>query len=415
MTMVEHVGAGPVGTADPARAGTAEAELARYREAMHAIAQVCVAAAAGDLEQRLEPLDRGAGDDPVFGEVRHALNHLLDLTDAYVRESSASLDHAAHQKFYRRFLVTGMLGSFRAGAGTINEAITAMADTSDRLAGEQRRRLELADSFEEAVLGLSDQVAAAAVEMESASRSLAATAEGTAGRAGGVAQNSQTASEAVTVAAEAVEELAGTVRVIEEQTGVSHRAGEAAVHEAEATMETVRGLAEASGQIGEVISLISQVASQTRLLALNATIEAARAGELGKGFAVVASEVKTLAAQTSEATERIEDQVLTMQSATGAVVEAIEHITESVRGMGGNLGEIARSVAGQRETTAELSATTTQAATAVQGVSAEVAAIGEDTEATSSGAGEMTAASLELAKLSADLRGQVADFLAQIR
>lgn len=386
-------------------------ELERHRSALQMITEVCQAAASGNLEPRVAML----GDEPEFRAVREALNTLLDLTDAYVRESSASLEFASESKFYRRFLVRGMLGSFQSGAQTINSAIGAMAETQGRLDEQRANQVRLADAFEEAVLGLSDQVAAAAVEMESASRSLEQNAESTADKAGQVATNSMTASDAVTVAAAAVEELASTVKSIEQQTEVSNRAGVEAVKEAEGAQETVRGLAVASQEIGSVINLISQVASQTRLLALNATIEAARAGEYGKGFAVVASEVKTLAAQTSEATERIEDQINGMQAATNAVVGAIESITTSVRGMGDNLGGIAHSVAEQRQTAGELSQTTTQAATAVTGVSEDIGAIGSATEATSTGAREMTTAALELAKLSAELRTQVADFLAQIR
>ncbi len=376
-----------------------------------AVRDVCLAAAGGDLEPRVPHL----GDEPEVREVRDALNGLLDLTDAYVRESSASLSYASTQRFYRRFLRRGMKGSFAQGATTINEAIDAMAATADTLAQERSDRLRMADSFEEAVMGLSDQVAAAAVEMESASSNLASTAEGTAVRAGQVAESSHTASNAVTVAAAAVEELAATISAIEQQTAQSNAAGVAAVGEAESTAQTVQGLAAASQEIGEVINLINQVASQTRLLALNATIEAARAGESGKGFAVVASEVKSLATQTAEATGRIEAQVKEIQGATDAVVGAIDTITGSVRGMGDNLEEIARTVSEQRQAAGELSETTTRAAAAVGQVTDDIGAIGDATQATSSGAGQMTTASLELAKLSSQLRTEVADFLARIR
>ncbi|MGC8030346.1 methyl-accepting chemotaxis protein, partial [Salmonella enterica] len=80
---------------------------------------------------------------------------------------------------------------------------------------------------------------------------------------------------------------------------------EGAATQAEKSRDTIHTLSDAADKIGEVVQLVQAIASQTNLLALNATIEAARAGEAGKGFAVVASEVKSLAHQTSKATEEI--------------------------------------------------------------------------------------------------------------
>ncbi len=387
------------------------AELERCRAALRAVTQVCRAAAAGDLEPRVGII----GDDPDLLAARSAVNELLDRTDAYVRESSASLEFAAEGKFFRRFLVRGMLGSFRAGAVTINTAIAAMADANEQLAIQERQRLELADGFEEAVLGLSDQVAAAAAEMEASSRTLAANAEGTASRAAQVSDNSHLAADAVTVAAAAVEELVSTVKAIEEQARQSNDAGVRAVEETQQVLSTVQSLSSASQEIGDVVGVISQVASQTRLLALNATIEAARAGEYGKGFAVVASEVKNLASETADATSRIEQQVHAIQAAANAAVGAIDTIGLAVQGMGDNVATIAGAVGEQRHAAAELSRTTTEAASAVSGVNEDVTAIGDATIATSTGASEMTGASLELSRLSADLRTHVAGFLQQIR
>lgn len=75
----------------------------------------------------------------------------------------------------------------------------------------------------------------------------------------------------------------------------------------------IRRLGERSGEIGQIVDLISNIASQTNLLALNAAIEAARAGDQGRGFAVVSSEVRDLAEKTSEATNKIRLTVETMQ------------------------------------------------------------------------------------------------------
>ncbi|MEW5727418.1 MAG: methyl-accepting chemotaxis protein [Pseudomonadota bacterium] len=87
------------------------------------------------------------------------------------------------------------------------------------------------------------------------------------------------------------------------------------------TEEHLAALVGALSQVGGVADRIEGIARQTRMLALNATIEAARAGEMGKGFAVVANEVKSLAAQTSDATHVIAEMVEQLADLSGRVGE----------------------------------------------------------------------------------------------
>jgi PAS domain S-box-containing protein len=125
---------------------------------------------------------------------------------------------------------------------------------------------------------------------------------------------------------------ASSSRLIGVSTDLS-KAVDAAVNRAAAATQTIAHLDASSAKIGEVIKLITGIASQTNLLALNATIEAARAGQAGRGFAVVAHEVKELANETSQATDNISQQVETIRSQTGEAVRSIEEIQSSMQAL----------------------------------------------------------------------------------
>jgi methyl-accepting chemotaxis protein len=92
----------------------------------------------------------------------------------------------------------------------------------------------------------------------------------------------------------------------------------------ERTLSVMTRLENSSGQIGEIVGLIEDVADQTNLLALNAAIEAARAGEAGRGFAVVADEVKNLSGKTSASTQQIAAIIKTIQDDINEAMKSIE-------------------------------------------------------------------------------------------
>lgn len=88
--------------------------------------------------------------------------------------------------------------------------------------------------------------------------------------------------------------------------------------------ELIRQLGASSEKIGDIVSVINDIADQTNLLALNAAIEAARAGDMGRGFAVVADEVRKLALHTTEATAEIGGMVHEIQAGMSRSVSAME-------------------------------------------------------------------------------------------
>ena len=151
-----------------------------------------------------------------------------------------------------------------------------------------------------------------------------------------------------------------SVREIAKNAQDAARVATGAVQAAKTTNNLVSKLGESTAEIGQVIKVITSIAQQTNLLALNATIEAARAGEAGKGFAVVASEVKSLAVQTTQATQSIASQISTLQDATRRSLRDVGGIAGAMK----DISELASSIA----------AAMTQQATATN----DIAAVSED-------------------------------------
>jgi methyl-accepting chemotaxis protein len=306
------------------------------------------------------------------------------------------------------------------------DAFREQAIAKTRIEDEQREQHEKAErrrgSMEHHIHGFQDQVSAALAELDHASSQMDLTSASmlqiAERSAGGVHDAEQAAAEAssnVSGIAAATEELSASVVEISRQVARASQVSARAVAETQQTDDTVRGLAESAGRIGDVVSLISDIAAQTNLLALNATIEAARAGEAGKGFAVVASEVKSLANQTAKATEEIGTQIDQVRSVTQEAVKAIKRIRGTIEEVNKVATIIAASVEQQGAAIHEIARNTQLTADRTRDASNSVTAVSAGTAATTRSAEEVKTAAGSLGAQAVRLRGQVDGFMARIR
>jgi methyl-accepting chemotaxis protein len=286
----------------------------------------------------------------------------------------------------------------------------------ERAMQERKRTLDqMADDFESTVDAVVQAVAASATQMEQTASAMSTTAEQTLRQATATTDAAEQASGNVRTVASAAEELSASINEIAgrvaESTGISRNAAD----EAARTDHMVAGLAEAVGRIGEVVSLINDIAAQTNLLALNATIEAARAGEAGKGFAVVASEVKNLANQTARATDEIGAQISAVQAATRDAVEAIRGFTTTIGHINTINSAITAAVEEQGAATGEISRSVQQAFDGTRQVSENIGGVTRAAVETQSSATQVLGTASGLSQQSASLREEVDRFIKRVR
>lgn len=230
------------------------------------------------------------------------------------------------------------LGDLAEGDLTVNATVSedftgAIADSVNFAIDQLRQLVMVINSTAEQVSQSSERTQLKAVELTQASEHQAKEIAGVSASINEMAVSidkvSNNATESATVAERSVVIAYNGAEVVQR----SIEGMNVIRNQIQETSKRIKRLGESSQEIGDIVSLINDIADQTNVLALNAAIQASMAGEAGRGFAVVADEVQRLAERSAKATKQIETLVKTIQADTNEAVMSMESTTsEVVRG-----------------------------------------------------------------------------------
>jgi methyl-accepting chemotaxis protein len=265
-----------------------------------------------------------------LGQLGTTLNNTIDRLQGLV-QTEADRDKMQHQVMDLLSIVSGAAeGDLTVKAEVTADALGSVADAFNLMINGLTALVSQASSVAHEIQSSTGDILQASERMRRGAEQQTAQIHGASGAVNEMshtiqrmAENAEAATQASLKATQAA--VKGGSSVAETIKGMQRI--RAAV---QTTGKKIKGLGERSLEIGAIIEVINEIATQTNLLALNAAIEAARAGEQGKGFAVVADEVRKLAERAARATKDITSLIKGIQVETSEAVTVMEEGTREV-------------------------------------------------------------------------------------